>query len=376
MNNADILGEEAAVRQIVEGDFSATNGVFEDDSVTSIRGNTFRDRNNLKEIKLPNCTTLLSGGSQATSCNMLKKVYFPKVNSGTYAYGFQECPKLVFADIGWVNALEAAVFNNCKSLIAVIIRGDSVSKLSQTGVFGGTKYATSGAGGAYVYVPRNLISSYQTATNWSTLYAAHSDMFRALEDYTVDGTTTGEIKESLIFVHHTPIYSLQNTAFNGSSDYIDTNIQIFDGGTPTYTIYADFTINSWTTNQKVFSTAGFSVGRHSSNNNNFCTYFYAPGATGGAVDIDNTITPPKRIKGFWIINGMNLKSEQYNENDSNFRNPIDSTNTGTLSSSEKTLLIGARDNNGTIDGFFNGTIHNLKIYDSIIDYWELYDELF
>lgn len=44
----------------------------------------------------------------------------------------------------------------------------------------------------YVYVPRALISSYQTATNWATLYASYPDMFRAVEDYTEDGTLEGD----------------------------------------------------------------------------------------------------------------------------------------------------------------------------------------
>ena len=56
------------------------------------------------------------------------------------------------------------------------------------------------AGNGYIYVPRALLSDddetkdYRRATNWST-YAAQ---FRALEDYTVDGTTTGELDKTKI----------------------------------------------------------------------------------------------------------------------------------------------------------------------------------
>ena len=46
----------------------------------------------------------------------------------------------------------------------------------------------------YIYVPKSLIEDYKVATNWS----AYADRFRALEDYTVDGTTTGELDESKI----------------------------------------------------------------------------------------------------------------------------------------------------------------------------------
>lgn len=43
-----------------------------------------------------------------------------------------------------------------------------------------------------VYVARALIESYKTATNWSSWYAQGRVDFKALEDYTVDGTATGK----------------------------------------------------------------------------------------------------------------------------------------------------------------------------------------
>lgn len=39
-----------------------------------------------------------------------------------------------------------------------------------------------------------LVDSYKAATNWST----YADQIRALEDYTVDGTTTGALDETKI----------------------------------------------------------------------------------------------------------------------------------------------------------------------------------
>lgn len=47
---------------------------------------------------------------------------------------------------------------------------------------------------AYCYVPRSFVESYQLATNWSN----YASQIRALEDYTVDGTITGELDESKI----------------------------------------------------------------------------------------------------------------------------------------------------------------------------------
>ena len=50
------------------------------------------------------------------------------------------------------------------------------------------------SGTGYIYVPAALVDSYKAATNWSNFAA----QFRALEDYTVDGTTTGALDPTKI----------------------------------------------------------------------------------------------------------------------------------------------------------------------------------
>jgi hypothetical protein len=50
----------------------------------------------------------------------------------------------------------------------------------------------------HIYVPSSMIEQFQTATNWATVYATYPDIYRPLENYTVDGTVTGEIDETLI----------------------------------------------------------------------------------------------------------------------------------------------------------------------------------
>lgn len=216
-NNADILGEEAAVRQIVENDFSATNGHFEDDGVTVLRETAFYNKTGLTSAYFPNVTTM-RGNRIFESCTNLTSLSMPNLQYINEAYCFRYInAPLSFTNL--INTVDNDVFNNykgkyidiggrmsrigyryfksCSNLVTIIIRKTSaVMVLWGTNAFDDTKYATNGAGGAYVYVPRDLISTYQAATNWATLYAAHSDMFRALEDYTVDGTTTGDFDES------------------------------------------------------------------------------------------------------------------------------------------------------------------------------------
>ena len=73
----------------------------------------------------------------------------------------------------------------------MIIRSETICTLSNKNAFSGSSVAS---GTGYIYVPKDLVESYKTATNWST----YATQFRALEDYTVDGTITGELDESKI----------------------------------------------------------------------------------------------------------------------------------------------------------------------------------
>jgi hypothetical protein len=47
---------------------------------------------------------------------------------------------------------------------------------------------------ANIYVPSVLVDSYKAYTNWSAIAVN----IHALEDYTVDGTITGELDEAKI----------------------------------------------------------------------------------------------------------------------------------------------------------------------------------
>jgi hypothetical protein len=99
-------------------------------------------------------------------------------------YGFVSCTHLQYADLGTISACSMS-FNGSTNLSALVLRYTSVCTLSSTNNLGNTLIAS---GTGYIYVPRDLVATYQAATNWST----YSAQFRALEDYTDDGTITGE----------------------------------------------------------------------------------------------------------------------------------------------------------------------------------------
>jgi surface protein len=120
---------------------------------------------------------------------------------------FSECIKLPLIDIPHYNlpstSNSTSMFYNCNSLKAVIIRSFGTNYALNSNAFNncyhilGTVNATYNPNGdkdGYIYVPKNMIETLSSATNWS----AYADQIRALEDYTVDGTTTGELDESKI----------------------------------------------------------------------------------------------------------------------------------------------------------------------------------
>ena len=105
---------------------------------------------------------------------------------------FYGCYALIKADFPAVTSISSYAMRSCGALTILILRSATMCTLSSTNAFSSTPIKSGGTG--YIYVPRALVDSYKAATNWST-YAAQ---FRALEDYTVDGTTTGELDETKI----------------------------------------------------------------------------------------------------------------------------------------------------------------------------------
>lgn len=187
---------------LIDGSISGEINV----GVDSVRAYGLRDCNNVTIIKLPNATTI--GNSAFASCNNLTEVYAPavdKILSGT----FENCTSLVSVTLSRVTAIasrsfygctslrmmdfqkltriaDSSVFASCSVFEALILRKEAVVSLGNKSSFTNTPIAS---GTGYIYVPTALIEDYKVATNWST-YAAQ---FRALEDYTVDGTVTGEL---------------------------------------------------------------------------------------------------------------------------------------------------------------------------------------
>lgn len=202
-------------------------------NVISVRGYAFSGCHNLISVNLPKAKTI--GGQAFSNCNSLTEVNAPaatSINSGAFQYSgkittanlplvkyinsntFHSCSSLVSVNLSNASTITGYVFYSCTSLRildlpslskitdnytfagcsvleALVLRKGAVCTLANTKALTDTPIAS---GTGYIYVPRALIEQYKTASNWSTYVA----QFRALEDYTVDGTVTGELDESKI----------------------------------------------------------------------------------------------------------------------------------------------------------------------------------
>lgn len=256
INTVDAIGDDVLIDSIIE----RTVTEYKDDKVSKIGSNAFRQCSELTEVDIPTatgisddafnaCTVLRSinaplvtniGSKAFADCKALEEADFPLVTScGTSAgggfvnctnlerinfpllqnmsndfggsaltrvmlpsvkkvLGLGNCKSLTFCDFPVAETVMGSAFFNSTALVTLILRNASVMcTRATTGSFKSTPIEK---GTGYIYVPRAFLSDtdetkdYRRATNWSTFAA----QFRALEDYTVDGTTTGELDETKI----------------------------------------------------------------------------------------------------------------------------------------------------------------------------------
>ena len=123
-------------------------------------------------------------------CQSLTAVNCPSATS-VGEYSFMYCTALTTVNLPSATSIKLHSFYGCSLLTTLCLRSATMCSLSSTIGFKNTPIAN---GTGYIYVPSVLIDSYKSATNWST----YASQFRALEDYTVDGTITGELDPNKI----------------------------------------------------------------------------------------------------------------------------------------------------------------------------------
>lgn len=232
INTIDVLGDDAVNDSIIQ----RTITEFNDNKVTRVGDYAFYGCTSLKKADLPNVVFI--GAYAFKGCADLEEANFPLATGNLGAEQFNGCESLRSINIPLVTSIGHGIFGSNKALTEVCLpsakevggfRGCSslwkvdcpvVEKVSGYFSFCGSNLSclilrntnmvvplngTNGfnyvgeptpisKGTGYIYVPKALVEDYKVATNWSV----YASQFRALEDYTVDGTTTGEIDETKI----------------------------------------------------------------------------------------------------------------------------------------------------------------------------------
>lgn len=118
-------------------------------------------------------------------CSALTTVKIPLSESVGY-FSFYKCTGLTIADFPRATSVSRSAFNECTALKALVLRRETLATLSDVNALEDTPIES---GTGCIYVPGALVDSYKADSKWST----YANQFRKLEDYTVDGTITGEI---------------------------------------------------------------------------------------------------------------------------------------------------------------------------------------
>lgn len=141
------------------------------------------------EINAPKAVTI--GENSLRNNTAMVYAIYPKARE-ILANAFQANTALLRADFGG-NATASNsqgfyrgnIFNGCTKLNFLVIRSTTRFYLYSTNVFTGTPFASGGAGGT-LYVPQSLVSSYQSATSWTTILGYSTNQIKSIESTATD----------------------------------------------------------------------------------------------------------------------------------------------------------------------------------------------
>ena len=156
------------------------------DGVTSIGGSAFYGCTGLTSITIGNGVTSI-GNYTFQNCTGLTSITIPDSVTSIGQYAFYGCTGLTSITIMGKPYFNNGCFRDASKVEQLVMKDTTgVPSLSNTNCFSGsTLYNSSST--AKIYVPSNLLASYQTATNWSN--ATIKAKLTALQDkITIDGT--------------------------------------------------------------------------------------------------------------------------------------------------------------------------------------------
>lgn len=150
------------------------------------------------------------GRAAFASCVSLRKINFPNANRiDPYAFNycqfwgidfpvvktigssaFYQCDNLISASFPAATTIGESAFYYCYSLRKLFLPGSTVCTLTNSNAFSYTPYTNHTLPAPRIYVPKSLITSYQTATNW-VYYSSYFGSFEeeAFVYFTINGVS-------------------------------------------------------------------------------------------------------------------------------------------------------------------------------------------
>ena len=160
---------------------------YSNSDLTALGSYAFASCVYLTSVNLPNVVNIDNSAFESTG--MLTQIELPAATEfGSYVF---ISSGLHTADLGNAQNFRDGVFNGCYDLDTLIIRTTSQIAYCTGNILNNTAI---GNGNGYIYVPDALKATYQADSIWSQ----YANRFRSLEDYTVDGTTTGALDPNKI----------------------------------------------------------------------------------------------------------------------------------------------------------------------------------
>lgn len=200
-NNSEPSGNINITVNIAQQAFQNRSGITGVTATsTSCGQQAFQNCQYITSVSMPNVT---SCGTQAFyNCRRLITAAFPSLSgsveqmlydcrelttvdlssmTGIAARCFQNCYKLATLDLPKVTSISNNAFESCRTLATLILRHTSVVTLSNVNAFNNTPMRGYNSTNGTIYVPSSLISSYKTASNWSSIFGEGHVTFSAIE---------------------------------------------------------------------------------------------------------------------------------------------------------------------------------------------------